>query len=405
MIKWMVAALFFVAILADIYIYRSVIRYCFRRLFARIAYIIFALLTDATAIVAFLLMSFAGDGSSAKMVAVMWLVWAFILTSVPKLLYGLGGFLDFSVKLVVRRRSIVFRIFFTVLSVAIAVTMVCGATVGRTKLRVEVVEICSERVPEAFDGYRLVQISDIHTGTTTGAEKRLTRLVEKIASLSPDMVVHTGDLVNISGTELTPEIMDILSLTDAPDGVFSVWGNHDLGFYLRDEEESIEDNFVRLAGKVREMGWRVLADESVWIGRGGDSILLSGVNFPTDGHHNGLNSALAGADIGATFAGVDRDPFSIVLAHTPQMWSDITDRGFGDLTLSGHTHAMQMKFRLFGREWSPAEYMYSEWSGKYSKEGGKKNVLYVNDGIGCVGYPMRIGARPEVTLIVLKRCE
>ncbi len=340
------------------------------------------------------------------MVVVMWLVWAFILANIPKLLYSVGGASDFLARLISRRRSIFFRGLAAALSLAIVVTMICGASAGRTRLRVEHLEICSERVPAAFDGYRLVQISDIHIGTMTGAEKQLTRLVETIASLEGDIVVHTGDLVNLSNTELTPEIMEILSCVGAPDGVYSVWGNHDLGFYLRGgEAASIEDNFFRLAAKVREMGWRVLADESTWIERGGDSILLSGVNFPTDGHHNGRNSTLAGADIGATFAGINSDPFSIVLAHTPQMWSDITDRGFGDLTLSGHTHAMQMKFRLFGREWSPAEYLYSEWSGEYSKEGGKKNVLYVNDGIGCVGYPMRIGARPEVTLIVLKRCE
>ncbi len=220
------------------------------------------------------------------------------------------------------------------------------------------------------------------------------------------MVVNTGDLVNVSHLDLTPGISRVLSRITAPDGVWSVWGNHDLGFYMDDDATlTLADNLSLLGDKVSAMGWTTLDDRSVTIQRGGDSILLSGVNFPVDGMHNGKNSSLAGTDIGATFAGVKGDPFSIVLAHTPQMWHDITDTGFGDLTLSGHTHAMQMKMRLFEREWSPAQYLYEEWSGSYLDLGTNNGMLYVNDGIGCVGYPMRIGARPEVTIFILKRCE
>ncbi len=189
--------------------------------------------------------------------------------------------------------------------------------------------------------------------------------------------------------------------------MWGAWGNHDLGFYIRGGAElTPEENFARLSAKVREIGWRTLSDTSAWIRRGGDSILLTGLDYPHDRRLNSHNETLAGADIEAAFAGVEGDPFNVVLAHTPRLWGRVTERGRGDVVLSGHVHAMQTKLRLGGKTWSPAQYMYDQWSGKYTSGGGQKNsMLYVNDGIGCVGYPMRIGARGEITVITLKRCE
>ncbi len=392
----------FAALFADIYIYRSVICSRFRRLPARIAYIVFALISDGLALSAFLLYSFSAFWASPGVVTVMWLIWIFFLVTFPKLFYTAGGFLDFLVKLAVRRRIVIFRALAVALSVALVVVMICGATTGRSKLRVEEVEICSPRVPVGFDGWRVAQISDVHLGTMCRPEKHIARLAGKIAELSPDMIVNTGDLVNISNLEITPSVEDALSRITAPGGVWSVWGNHDLGFYIRGADSlEIVDNHEGLTTKLSRIGWRTLSDESVWIRRGGDSIVLSGINYPTS-RLNGHNNILGGADIPGAFAGIDGDPFSIVLAHTPLQWREITGTGHGDLTLSGHVHAMQFKVRLFGREWSPAMAMYREWSGEYAE---KNNILYVNDGIGCVGYPMRIGARPEITIFKFKRCE
>ncbi|MDR2890461.1 MAG: metallophosphoesterase [Alistipes sp.] len=432
-----------VAALADVFIYRSVVCLHFRRLPARVAYIFSALVVDGAALSVLGIYGFWGGGSSVGVVTVMWLLWLFILATLPKLLYILGTALDFATRRVLsRRRVTVFRWFFGAASLAIVGVMVYGATVGRTSLKVREVEISSPRIPEGFDGYRVVQISDLHLGTMTNPEKQIADLVARIAELDPDMVVSTGDLVNLAATELTPEIMALLSTLTARDGTFSVWGNHDLGFYLPDgdsqEGVSVEENFADLESRVRAMGWRVLSDESVWIRRGdysigggdpvgrgddlaslgdssamkGDSILLTGLDYPRGTHHNGNNSTLAGADIDKAFEGMEGiegsggDPYNIVLAHTPVMWDDVVSRNRGDVTLSGHTHAMQMKLRLFGLVWSPAQYMYEEWSGRYFKGGAKNNMLYVNDGIGCVGYPMRTGdALPEVTLFRLTRCE
>ncbi len=432
-----------------------------RRMSARVAYMIFALVTDIGVVAALLIYGSSLHEWPGGIMTVMWGVWAFFLTAVPKILFGVGGILDFAIRLIIRRRSVVFRALALIAGAVTVIVMVLGATVWRTKLRVEEVEICSDRVPESFDGYRIVQFSDVHLGTLPRAERRLRVLVDSINELQPDMIVSTGDLVNISHRDLRDSYVDVLSQLSAPDGVWSVWGNHDLGFYMQDGAElTPEANLDSLTRKVEAMGWGVLSDRSVVVGggdgfvgvgdgsvgggdgfvgggdgfvggmvgeSGGDYILLTGLDYPAGGRHNANNQALAGVDWDAAFSpsyveatgmgdGVglpvsdahNPDLFSVVLAHNPEMWDEIVARGRGDLTLSGHTHAMQMKFRLWGEKpWSLAQYLYKHWTGLYVKNDARQSKLYVNDGIGTVGYPMRIGTRtrPEITLFTLRRCE
>jgi predicted MPP superfamily phosphohydrolase len=400
-------ALFVAALIADIYIYRCLIATHTRRLLARVLYIVLAVITDGAAFAALMLYGAAAHRVSVGMVAVMWLVWLFLIAFVPKALYTVGGVLDFLAGRLARRRISPFRWLGIVLAVVVMGVMISGVTVGRTQLRVEQVEVCSERVPEAFDGYRIVQFSDLHVATMLHPERQLARLVETVNAQRGDMIAGTGDLVSITHEELTPAAARILARLEAPDGVWSAWGNHDLGFYIRDGSElTPEANLAALSEKVRAMGWRTLSDSSVVIRHGRDSLLLTGLAYPHDRMLNSHNESLAGVDPGAAYRGVEGDPFNVVLAHTPRLWGEITSAGRGDLTLSGHVHAMQTKLRSGSWLWSPAQRMYDQWSGKYTSGRGQKNsVLYVNDGIGCVGYPMRIGARGEITVITLKRCE
>lgn len=404
--KWFVLTLFLTALVADLYIYRSLIRLRFHSLSAHIAYMVLALITDGAAFAALVLYGAAADRGSAGVTAVMWLVWLFFLALAPKLFYALGGVLDLVTGLIVREKVSIFRWIVLAPASAVVVAMIHGATTGRTQLRVEEVEVVSERVPAAFDGYRIVQFSDVHVGTMLNPEKQIAAMTEKITSLEGDMVVHTGDLVNLTHEELTPEVMEALGRIDAPEGVWSVWGNHDLGFYIKEgTEPTPAENLESMSEKIRAMGWRVLSDRSVWIRRGADSLLLTGLDYPTT-RLNGHNNELGGTDYDAAFASAaGSDPFNVVLSHTPVIWDEITSRGRGDVTLSGHIHSMQTKLRLFGRLWSPAQYMYKEWSGKYFIKKVKNHTQYINDGIGCVGYPMRIGAKGEITVLTLKRCE
>ncbi len=381
------------ALSADGYIYKSVVCWHSKRIAVRVGYIVFAVVSDLGVLAALHIYG-AGD---RNIVAIMWMVWAFFLLAVPKLLYLVGGLLDFLIRLVIRRRSVVFRWTMGAAGAVSAVMMVLGATVWRTQLRTTEVEICSPRVSEAFDGYRIVQFSDVHLGTTVSTSM-LERVVDTINDLDPDIVVSTGDLVNIDHSELTDEAAAVLCSIEAP--VYSVWGNHDLGFYIDDYALTPQQNLALLTDKVMAMGWHVLSDRSVWIRRGADSLLLTGLDYPSGRAHNGNNDAMAGVDFEAAF--------NIVLSHTPELWGEIYRRNRGDVTLSGHTHAMQMKLSFFGgRPWSLARLMYSYWSGLYVADDVSGRRLYVNDGIGCVGYPMRLGSgvRPELTIFTLKRCE
>jgi predicted MPP superfamily phosphohydrolase len=403
--KWAILLIFFVVIFADTYIYRSVISTRFHRLPARIGYLIFAVLTDGGALSIFLLYGGQSDNSSAGMMPIMWLVWVFLLTAFPKLLFSLGSFFDWLLSLIFHRRRHLFRwMMGGVVAVIIVVSMIYGATVGRNKFVVNEVVVCSDRLPEGFDGYRIVQFSDVHLGTLNNPSHRLAEMIKIINSLDADLVVNTGDIVNISYIDFTRDAARELSRIEARDGVVSVYGNHDLGFYIKDSLSlPLAENVERLHELFDELGWRTLRDETTYIRHGRDSIAVSGINYPADKRLSGHNSDLAGVDLGKTFEGVPLQTFSVVASHAPQMWKLITDAGYGDLTLSGHVHSMQVEIKLFGWRWSPARLLYKEWSGLYKN--GENRFLYINDGIGCVGYPMRIGAWPEITLIILQRCE
>ena len=262
--------------------------------------------------------------------------------------------------------------------------------------------MCSPALPATFDGLRIVQLSDIHLGTIVSPGRELTRLADRVNALRPDLVLFTGDLVNIRASELDSTAVRLLRRIEAP--VYSVTGNHDVGKYIKDSlRHPAAESLREVIARQRAMGWRVLDDETVYLRRGGDSIALTGLSFDPALSEQRHDRHLPATGLRRAFAGVPQGLYSIVLAHVPQLWEQITAAGYGDLTLSGHVHAMQCKIRFGGRGWSPAALLYTHWSGRYDDSAGR--TLYVNDGTGCVGYPMRLGARPEITLITLKRCE
>ena len=328
------------------------------------------------------------DNTPGYMSVVMWLVWIWMLTVLPRLIHYLFRLLH------LRRTGIV-------LGCGIVAALVWGATLGRTTLHVSRVEVCSPRLPAGFDGMRIVQLSDMHLGTLVCPERELARIVDSVNALHPELVVFTGDLVNIRASELDARAVRLLRRIEAP--VVSVTGNHDVGAYIKDtvalpRERSLAD----LLAAQRAMGWRVLDDETVYLHRGGDSISLSGVSFDPALRKQRHDSDIKAANLDRVYAGVPDSLYNLTAVHLPQLWEQITGRGYGDLTLAGHVHAMQFKVRLFGRAWSPAAWLYDRWSGRYDEQG---RTLYINDGTGYVAYPMRLGAWPEITLFTLKRCE
>ena len=161
-----------------------------------------------------------------------------------------------------------------------------------------------------------------------------------------------------------------------------------------------QTNTAELIRKEEAMGWCVLDNRTVYLRCGGDSISLSGITCDRRLNRQRHDRRLPDFDFGSTYRDVPASVFNITVSHIPQLWDEILDAGYGDLTLSGHVHGMQCKIRLFGRSYSPAQWMYERWSGRYEERG---RTLYINDGIGCVGYPMRLGVKPEITLIELQR--
>lgn len=319
----------------------------------------------------------------------MWLFWLWLLLQVPRCIHVLFRALHLP------RMGIA-------AALLAAAALIYGAAAGRCALRVEPVEICSERLPEAFDGYRIAFFSDLHLGALVDTEGEVGRLVERINALDPDLVLFGGDLVNIRCTELDGRAQRLLRRIEAP--VYSVLGNHDVGSYIRDTAAlPAAESLRRLIEGERAMGWHLLQDSTCYLRRGTDSIALSGITFDPALRDLRHDSNLPPCNTADTYRGVPPELFDITLVHLPQLWGQVLGAGRGDLTLAGHTHAMQLRLRLgTGRGWSPACLLYREWAGRYERGG---RTLYINEGVGYVGYPMRIGATPEITLITLKRCK
>lgn len=332
------------------------------------------------------------DNTTGVMDTAMWIFFAYLLLTLPRMAY-------YIVRAFGSGR--VARVFALIAALAVAGVLIQGATSGRRTLVVNRVVLHSERLPEAFDGLRIAQFTDLHIGTLVDPAGEIDALVDSLNALHADLVIFCGDLVNIRYTELDSQTMHRLGGIRSRYGTFSITGNHDTGNYIRDTLAiPLEANIAALLERQRAMGWRVLDNETVYLRRGDDSIALSGVSYDRALVHHRHDRTLPEYDFGETYLDVPKTLYNITAAHIPQLWEQIRAAGYGDLTLSGHVHSMQCKIRLFGYAFSPARLLYRHWSGRYEEQG---RTLYVNDGIGYVGFPMRIGANPEITLFELRR--
>lgn len=274
-------------------------------------------------------------------------------------------------------------------------TFLHGITIGKYKYKIKRVLLEFEDIPASFNGYRILQFSDMHSGSFDSVE-RVKKGIEKMAAEKADIILFTGDMVNNQAEEVKPFVKDLQKL-QARDGKFSILGNHDYGDYIRwaSKDAKIE-NLYRLIKYQHEAGFEMLLNEHVRIKRGDDSIVLAGVENwgkPPFPQHGDLKSSLKGTT---------PDDFVVLMSHDPSHW-DIEVLGSDKkihLTLSGHTHGMQMGFDIPGLKWSPVKYKYPRWSGLYQE---LDRYLYVNNGFGFHGFPGRVGIYPEITVIELKQ--
>ena len=276
------------------------------------------------------------------------------------------------------------------LAVVSIVMIIYGSFIGRTQFDVKEVTYSSSKLPSSFDGYRIVQLSDIHIGSWQGNASAIQNLVNLVNEQHPDLIVFTGDLVNHRAIELN-DFQHILAGLKAKDGVYSILGNHDYGPYFRwKNKQEQDDNLSDLQQRQAAMGWKLLNNSHTILIQGNDSIALIGVENegePPFSQYADLPKAMQGTE----------GMFQILLSHNPTHWRrEVLPESDIDLMLAGHTHAMQLKLGNY----SPSSYIYPEWSGMYLE--GTRG-LYVNVGIGYVGLPFRFGAWPEITVLTLRR--
>lgn len=376
--------LLIILILPDWYIYQQFVRKSDKRWVRFCYWIPTSLLLFGIALIAI-----THDFYPASMQRLSYFILIFFILVFPKLIFTL-------VSLILKPIQKIWKGNKTGEYVALAAAffalgeLIYGAKEGKQHFTVRNVTIPFKDLPQAFDGYRILQISDIHSGSWTGNTKAIQKAIDICNAQHADLALFTGDMVNNVASELD-EFAPILRQLKAKDGVYSVLGNHDYSSYIHWKDKRMQAKQVQdLINKENSMGWHMLNNDHVMLHRGQDSIAIAGVEnsgnppFPNRGD---LGKALKGCN------GV----FTVLMSHDPTHWSrNILPETNVQLTLSGHTHEMQ--FRILG--FSPIMFKYKEHNGLYWNS---DRALFVNVGLGYVMFPFRIGVWPEITVITLKK--
>ena len=282
------------------------------------------------------------------------------------------------------------------------ITFFYGLVKGAHKYKIFSVKLNFKNLPEAFSGLKIVQISDIHTGSYADTEA-LSHAFDMAMELKPDIIFFTGDLVNDRVTE-TEGFLPVYQKLKAPMGVYSVLGNHDYGDYSEWPSAAAKIENLDALKKVHEQaGWRLLMNEHVALEKDGQQIALLGIeNWGGNLHFKKYGR------MDLAHAGTEKYDFKILLSHDPSHWDKQVKLQYKDvdLTLSGHTHGAQFGVEIPGFKWSPSKYFYKQWAGLYNNN---NQYLYVNRGLGCVGkervvaYNGRVGIWPEITCMELNK--
>jgi uncharacterized protein len=292
------------------------------------------------------------------------------------------------------------RIFVSKLALGLAavpfLSLIYGMTVGKYNFKVLKQTLFFPDLPEAFDGFTLTQISDVHSGSFDNPEK-IQHAIDLVNEQNSDLILFTGDIVNTHAKEMHPWIDMFNTIKNHEHGKFSVLGNHDYGEYVDwQSNEEKEQNFKEIKNLYGQIGFNLLLNENVKIRKGNDEIALVGVE------NWGVKFKKAG-DLNKAAANLNKEDFKILMSHDPSHWEmEVKNhpKNF-HLTLSGHTHGFQFGIEIPGWfKWSPVEYVYKQWAGLYENMG---RYIYVNRGLGFHAYPGRVGIMPEITVIQLKK--
>lgn len=275
-------------------------------------------------------------------------------------------------------------------------SIIYGIFEGKYNFKVIKQTVFFPDLPEAFDGFKITQISDVHSGSFDNPEK-INYAIDLINAQEADLILFTGDIVNTHAKEMHPWLETFNRIKDYKYGKFAVLGNHDYGEYVTwPSEKEKDENFKEIKNLYGQIGFKLMLNEHTYIQKGDDKIALIGVE------NWGVNFKKAG-DLNKASENVHQDDFKVLMSHDPSHWdAEIKDhpKNF-HLTFAGHTHGMQFGIEIPGYfKWSLAQYIYKQWAGLYENVG---KYVYVNRGFGFHAYPGRVGIMPEITVIELKK--
>ncbi len=362
--------------------------------------------------VAYQLMQF--DRSVGQTQATLWTFGVLLIIFIPKLIITLfmlfedifrvlaGSFskvvgTNTSGDFLPDRRSFVSKVALGIAAIPF-LSLLYGVTYGKYNFKVIKQSVGFADLPNAFDGFKILQISDVHCGSFDNPEK-ISYAIDLINEQEFDIVLFTGDIVNTDALEIEPWIETFKRIRTPEFGKYSVLGNHDYGEYVTwSTPAKKKANFEAIKAIHPRIDFKLLLNESVDIVRGDEKIALVGVE------NWGRNFKQAG-DIDKASAGLTKDDFKVLMSHDPSHWElEVKNhpKNF-HLTLSGHTHGMQFGIEIPGfLKWSPVQYVYKQWAGLYEHA---ERFIYVNRGFGFHAYPGRVGIMPEITMLELKKID
>jgi predicted MPP superfamily phosphohydrolase len=321
-----------------------------------------------------------------------------VLEDVVRLLVGTKNYFanyDDEASFLPERRRFVSQVALGIAAVPF-LSLIYGMTLGKYNFKVLKQTLFFPDLPDAFDGFKITQISDVHSGSFDNPEK-ISYAIDLVNAQNSDMILFTGDIVNTHAKEMHPWLETFNKIQKHEYGKFSVLGNHDYGEYVDwPTNEEKEKNFENIKGLYGQIGFNLLLNENVKVRKGDDEIAIVGVE------NWGVKFKKAG-DLNKASENLTKDDFKILMSHDPSHWEvEVKDhpKNF-HLTLSGHTHGFQFGIEIPGIiKWSPVEYVYKQWAGLYENLG---RYIYVNRGFGFHAYPGRVGIMPEITVIELKK--
>lgn len=402
--RWLI--LFIIIAIIEVYAFQAV------KTFTKVRWVLFTYIFLSLVAIVFVMYQFSKfDRSIGQTQMTMFTIGLLLLVLIPKLiitffmlmedvlrlLIGTRNYFanyDKEVSFLPERRRFVSQVALGIAAVPF-LSLIYGMTIGKYNFKVRTQTLFFPDLPDAFDGFRITQISDIHSGSFDNPEK-ISYAIDLVNEQNSDIILFTGDIVNTHAKEMYPWLETFNKIKKPQYGKFSVLGNHDYGEYIDWSSKAEKDeNFSAIKDLHRQIDFKLLLNENVKIKKGNDEIAIVGVE------NWGVKFKKAG-DLNKASENLTKEDFKILMSHDPSHWEmEVKDhpKNF-HLTLSGHTHGFQFGIEIPGIiKWSPVEYVYKQWAGLYENLG---KYIYVNRGFGFHAYPGRVGIMPEITVIELK---